>query len=161
MKNFKYIFLILLEILLTVCIFTSCKEVYLNLENINCTLDKTSYSINENIVLSFSGYFEDDVGEGNLVVEFSIYKLENGERNLNKTSSFNILDSGNLINEALYKSYFVALIFKNTTLENFSNKIIINASESGNYQIVVTFSGSTDEYPYVGEKLFTIDFEVL
>lgn len=160
MKNFKYIFLILL-VFFSTCIFTSCKEVYLNLENINCTVDKNSYSINEDIILSFNGYFEDDIGKGNLVVDFSIYKLENDERNLNKTSSFNILDSSNLINEALYKSYFVAFIFENTTLENFSNKIIINTAEPGNYQIVVNFRGSTDEYPYGGEKLFTIDFEVL
>lgn len=73
----------------------------------------------------------------------------------------NVLNSGNLVNESSYKNYFIAWIFKDSILETFNDEIIMNMQESGNYQIVVSFSGSTDEYPYGNIRLFTIDFEVL
>lgn len=170
MRNFKHIFLTLLGLSFLSCIFISCRiGDGINLDNINCTLDKNSYSINEDIILSFSGYFEDDIGKGNLAIDFRIYKLENGERDKKTIPSFNIEDIGKLItldNAYLNNAYkddgeFSAYIFFNSTIESFSDKIIMNIQEAGNYQIDVIIGGSAYKYVYDSKKDFTIDFEVL
>lgn len=170
MKNFKHFCLTILIFLLTNFIFTSCQiGDGINLDNINCTLDKNSYSINEDIVLSFNGYFEDDIGKGSLAIYFQIFKLENGERDKKTIPSFNIENIGNLItlnNAYLNNAYkdngeFSAYIFFNSTIEKFNDKIIMNMQESGNYQIDVIIAGGAYKDVYSSEKLFTIDFEVL
>lgn len=164
MKKFKYIFLTLLTFLLTSC----GKEVDINFESIDCKLDKDTYQINEDIVLSFDGELN-NFERGDLIIEFFIYKLENEKRE--KIPPLNVLNSGNLVNESSYKNYFIAWIFKDSILETFNDEIVMNITESGNYQIIVSFEGHLYKYnkeqkPIEQKGLtmtkdFTIDFEVL
>lgn len=153
--NFIFIFICML-------FFTSCPSIYFDgLDLINCELDKDTYKINEDIVLNFSGNFDENSGKGYFYIEFSLIKLKNGERDFDVEPSFNIIDSGNLINENdLNNKTFRAHIFNNTQLSRFYEKIIMSISEPGDYELCIGFYASTKKQ-YRGEnEFYALKFKV-
>lgn len=155
MKKIKYI------LLLFSFIFSGCKEPFLNLNGVSCDIDKTSYKVNEEILISCEGSFIQDVGIGNLVLELNVFRLVNDGVDWETEVPITIIDSGSLYkNESDLINQFSAYIYRDEKLSKFNENIKISLSEVGYYRLDVCITGSEDIHPYGGIKFFNYNITV-
>ena len=156
MSKIKYILLFL------TCLFlTGCINYNLDYNNINCSLDKSSYKTDENIVLSCEGVFADNNFKGYLSIEFYINKIVNGEKIYDDKPIYTIVDCGNLKNTACVDNGFVAYILDNTNFKEVNEKITLNISEVGEYELHVILVSYVNHAPIGQEKDFRLNFVVI
>lgn len=147
--------------LLILIFFSSCESVYLDMTNVHCELDKTEYQENEPISISFSGYFEDSKDQGNLRIDFIVYRLIDGKRDEKNISPINLSDYKNPENISTFDDGFYYLYIKNDdAMTEFNDSIIFSISDIGEYELLVNINGSTDKYPYGGSKFFNFPITI-
>ncbi len=124
-------------------------------------MDKTSYKVDDSIVVSFKGTFLKEVGFGDLVLHLDLFKKENESINYSETVSFDILECDSLDKMGEFRNeQFVLYLFKDSQLTDFNNKIKIRISDVGDYVLIVSYWGATDKHPYGGNKDYTFNFSV-
>ncbi len=145
MNKIKYILL-----LLTCLFLTGCENYYLDYNTINCSLDKSSYRTDENIVLSCEGCFAENNFQGDLVIDLYMHKIVNGET-LPDLIPIKVIDNGNLKNESNRDVCFCAYIQENADFKEVNEKITLNISdyEAGEYKLHVILES------YVNQTIFT------
>ncbi len=143
MKKLKWFILLIAALFVT-----GCKDYLLDFSDISFNLDKTSFKTNENMVLTCTGSFAENDMMGNIHIYFYICKIENGEKNYGKENFFSIVDCGTLENESMDINDFQAFISKKSSFVQVNEKIVLNISQPGDYEIFFELSCSVDGAPY-------------
>lgn len=154
-------------------LFMSCGDPWVDVEVSSCKFNKEIYKLDEDIVFTCSGYFDEThpvTGYSALGITF--YKKIDGDGD--KDLNFEIIDSGNLdfkisyyndrvdnsVKETPERSvYYGFTLFDNTILRNYKKKIIFRAKEPGMYRAHICISASKG-YPQVNDINLTIPFSV-
>ncbi len=134
MHKIKYILFLLIAFL-----FSSCGEIFLDLSDVHCELDKSTYAVNEPITLSYYGSFEDSSAIGSLMFYFYV----SGEEGIQILTFYDDYQPG-LTTDVDDGSYYT-VIKECEKMTSFEDKIIFSISEVGTYKMVVHFTGSTSE----------------
>ena len=136
-------------IALLVILLISCKPIFLNMKNTNAYFDNDIYNVGDDIVLHCLGSFDEDVGIGDIRLDFEVYYLENGERNEIDKPSISIIDNGGILESDVEDWRFSGYIQKDEVLKDFDKIIIFNINSPGTYQIDISINGWTEKY-YMG-----------
>jgi len=156
MNKIKYILL-----LLTCLFLTGCENYYLDYNTIDCSLDKSSYRTDENIVLSCEGCFAENNCQGDLTIDLCIHKIVNGET-VQAFIPIKIVDNGNLKKESIRNGFFSAYIQENADFKEVNEKITLSISdyEAGEYELHVIFESYVNHVPFEQERKICLNFVV-
>ena len=152
-NSFMFIFTYLITFLLW-----GCKDVYLDMNNVHCKLDKDTYEKNENITLTYYGYFEDNNDIGDLRIEFTVYKLINGEKEFENFIEVDFENPENI--SSFSEGLYYVTIKENEEMNSFQDSIVFSIHEPGDYELSVEISGSTYNHPYGGIQDFSFPITI-
>ena len=151
MVKIKYIFLLLISLL-----FLSCESVYLDMSNVHCKIDKSTYQKDENITISYDGSFKDSSDIGSLTIDFHVYRMNGEERgeiqNLNFPNSYTPL----IYDEGLYYE----IIKENESMTSFIDTIIFSIPDVGKYELLIRINGVTKKHYYSSIEIFTFPITI-
>ena len=141
MKNFKIFVFIIISFF-----FASCGEIYVNMDNIEYSVDKSVYKVNEKIEIKFKGQFypQDEVmsvnirlklnkindtasDEKDLITEMFVHSINKKEIDL-KDESFEY---------EIYKDC-LKYVIKNNSIRNIDESIVITIPKEGIYELTLS-----------------------
>ncbi|WP_143064158.1 hypothetical protein [Treponema bryantii] len=128
------------------------------MNNVNCKLDKDSYAKNENITLTYYGYFEDSNDIGDLRIDFTVYKLINGENDFENLTEVDFENPENI--SSFSEGLYYVTIKENEEMSSFKDSIVFSINESGEYELFVAIGGSTYNHPYGGTQTFSFPITI-
>lgn len=141
-------------------LFISCKNYFLNMDSVECYLNKNTYSKNEDIIITCSGDLSEYKELGGVGILFTLYKIKNGETDNENLPSYTFVDDGKLCNlDDCENGKFHAIIQQDSKMTNFLEKIKIRIDEPGEYRILLIVDCSCEKHKYT-MKNFSYDFTV-
>lgn len=136
--------------------FLGCKSVYLDMSNVHCNLDKSTFQKNENITIYYDGSFEDSSDIGSLRIDFHVYKMNGKERGDIQILNYPDSDIPSSYDEGLY----YVIIKNNEEMTSFKNSITFFISDAGKYELVIHIDGATRKHYYPSGQTFTFPITV-
>lgn len=141
MKNFKIFVFIIISFF-----FVSCGEIYVNMDSIEYSVDKSVYKVNEKIEINFKGQFypQDEVmsvnirlklnkindtasDEKDLITEMFVYSINNKEIDLKDESC----------EYEIYKDC-LKYVIGNNNIRSIDESIVIIIPKEGTYELILS-----------------------
>ena len=152
----KFIYLGLVSFL-----FLSCESVYLDMNDIHCTIDKKTYEKDENVTLTCYESFDDRNDVGSLRLDFVVYRLSNNENDNLTFQNVNIsFSEDSEIQFSSSEELYRVNIKEKEEMSTFKKVIIFRIHNSGKYELHIAINGSTDNHPYGGIRRFTFPITI-
>lgn len=154
MVKIKYILIMIVSFF-----FLSCESVYLDMNDVHCRLDKSTYKKDEPITISYDGSFKDSSETGLLRLYFNAYKIIDEKREGLQILSFSPSDTP-YFSSGYDNGMYYFIIKENEKMTDYNGAVHFFIPEEGRYDLVVWMYGHTPKHYYGGTQYFTFPITI-